>query len=392
MERCCEPREPYVRIANDAHGRSRVPLPRRLCAARRDFIALEPVTHETDAFNRSATRHHEHRFPHAAARRGLFLYDAHCRRAARLTAPSRSVPDDCHQSVHLRARRAREPRRMSALVRARAGVLYWVDINAPSLNRFDPASGRNVAMPMPASIGSFALRAARRLRRRAARRHLARRRRRHARAQGRAAAVRSGASPLQRRPLRSAGPLRRRFDEREARRGRRRRSIGSIADFRLTRAVRRHHDQQRSRVEPGRPHDVSRGHACAHGSRIRLRRAIRHAGERRDVRAMDTAKPSAPTAAPSTAPAITGCAFYRGGKVVQLSPRGELARRIPGARDVPDDVRVRRPRPPHALRDDRAAAARRRRARALAAERRHLLDARRRARPARSARSAADAA
>ena len=37
-------------------------------------------------------------------------------------------------------------------------VLYWVDINAPSLNRFDPASGRNIAMPMPESIGSFALR------------------------------------------------------------------------------------------------------------------------------------------------------------------------------------------------------------------------------------------
>ena len=37
-------------------------------------------------------------------------------------------------------------------------ALYWVDINAPSLNRFDPASGRNVAMPMPESIGCFALR------------------------------------------------------------------------------------------------------------------------------------------------------------------------------------------------------------------------------------------
>ncbi len=37
-------------------------------------------------------------------------------------------------------------------------VLYWVDINAPSLNRFDPATGRNVAMPMPESIGSYALR------------------------------------------------------------------------------------------------------------------------------------------------------------------------------------------------------------------------------------------
>ncbi len=38
-------------------------------------------------------------------------------------------------------------------------VLYWVDINAPSLNRFDPESGRNTVMPMPESIGCFALRA-----------------------------------------------------------------------------------------------------------------------------------------------------------------------------------------------------------------------------------------
>jgi sugar lactone lactonase YvrE len=37
-------------------------------------------------------------------------------------------------------------------------VLYWVDINAPSLNRFDPATGSNTTMPMPASIGCFALR------------------------------------------------------------------------------------------------------------------------------------------------------------------------------------------------------------------------------------------
>ena len=43
---------------------------------------------------------------------------------------------------------------------ARERALYWVDINAPSLNRFDPATGRNDAMPMPESIGSFALRTA----------------------------------------------------------------------------------------------------------------------------------------------------------------------------------------------------------------------------------------
>jgi sugar lactone lactonase YvrE len=37
-------------------------------------------------------------------------------------------------------------------------ALYWVDIHAPSLNRFDPATGRNVAMPMPEAIGCYALR------------------------------------------------------------------------------------------------------------------------------------------------------------------------------------------------------------------------------------------
>ena len=41
---------------------------------------------------------------------------------------------------------------------SRDKALYWVDINAPSLNRFDPSSGKNVVMPMPESIGSFALR------------------------------------------------------------------------------------------------------------------------------------------------------------------------------------------------------------------------------------------
>ena len=37
-------------------------------------------------------------------------------------------------------------------------ALYWVDINAPSLNRFDPATGINAAWPMPQSIGCVALR------------------------------------------------------------------------------------------------------------------------------------------------------------------------------------------------------------------------------------------
>ena len=37
-------------------------------------------------------------------------------------------------------------------------ALYWIDIKAPSLNRFDPASGHNDAMPMPESIGSYVFR------------------------------------------------------------------------------------------------------------------------------------------------------------------------------------------------------------------------------------------
>jgi len=40
----------------------------------------------------------------------------------------------------------------------REHVLYWVDIFGPSLNRLDPATGINKVMPMPADIGSFALR------------------------------------------------------------------------------------------------------------------------------------------------------------------------------------------------------------------------------------------
>ena len=37
-------------------------------------------------------------------------------------------------------------------------ALYWVDINAPALHRFDPATGDDTAMAMPESIGCFALR------------------------------------------------------------------------------------------------------------------------------------------------------------------------------------------------------------------------------------------
>ena len=107
-------------------------------------------------------------------------------------------------------------------------MLYWVDINAPSLNRFDPATGRNTVMPMPESIGCFALRTS----------------------GGFVVALRGGfwlahgdgtlmrkvaaapydprASSLQRRPLRSAGAPLRREHERERAMRSPRRSIASI--------------------------------------------------------------------------------------------------------------------------------------------------------------------
>jgi sugar lactone lactonase YvrE len=42
---------------------------------------------------------------------------------------------------------------------AREQALYWVDITGPRLNRYDPATGKNLTWTMPAPIGSFALRA-----------------------------------------------------------------------------------------------------------------------------------------------------------------------------------------------------------------------------------------
>jgi L-arabinonolactonase len=43
---------------------------------------------------------------------------------------------------------------------ARERVLYWVDIRAPALHRFDPATGATHTWPMPEAIGAAALREA----------------------------------------------------------------------------------------------------------------------------------------------------------------------------------------------------------------------------------------
>ena len=97
-------------------------------------------------------------------------------------------------------------------------ALYWVDINAPSLNRFDPASGGHTRDADAGVDRLLCVSCRRRLRRRAARRLLARRPRRHAHAQDRRRPLRPVAQPLQRRPLRPAGPVLGGLHEREARR------------------------------------------------------------------------------------------------------------------------------------------------------------------------------
>ncbi|HEX8374396.1 MAG TPA: SMP-30/gluconolactonase/LRE family protein, partial [Geminicoccaceae bacterium] len=40
----------------------------------------------------------------------------------------------------------------------REQAFYWVDIEGPSLRRFDPATGQDQGWPMPSRIGCFALR------------------------------------------------------------------------------------------------------------------------------------------------------------------------------------------------------------------------------------------
>ena len=118
----------------------------------RDFLAFEPATHMTDAFNRAARGAAGYRAPGSCLRATSFscTMRLHCdRRDATMTAsPFRCVLD-------VKASLGECP-----VWSVAEQVLYWVDINAPSLNRFDPATGDATrAMPMPSSIGSFALRA-----------------------------------------------------------------------------------------------------------------------------------------------------------------------------------------------------------------------------------------
>ena len=187
-------------------------------------------------------------------------------------------------------------------------------------------TGRNTAMPMPESIGCFALR----------------------RDGGFVVALRDGiwlarADGTLERKVADApyDPAHHRFnDGRCDPQGRffagymnERRDAATAAlvrldpDCRADGGPRRHDDQQRPRVQPGRPHDVPHRHADADDPRLRLRRATGDARRAARVRALRAAGDRPDGGAVDR----DGCywtALYRGGKVVRIAPDGRSARRV----------------------------------------------------------------
>ena len=183
--------------------------------------------------------------------------------------------------------------------------------------------------------------------------------RRAARAQGRRCALRSRAPSLQRRPLRPAGALLRRHDEREPRREHR----GAVPARSPISSFREVFDDMM----------ISNGLAWSPDGRTMYHAdtptQIVHAYDY-DTR---TGTPSRKRARSSRwtrgrRPARRRVRRQRRLLLERVLPRrqgrsrlagGTDARRVSAARDVPDDVRARRPGPAHAVRDERAAAARR---------------------------------
>src|SRR5690242_12500319 len=220
----------------------------------------------------------------------------------------------------MRARRSGEPRRMSGLVGRRAGAVLGRHQRAVAqpLRSADRAQ-RGMADAVVDRLLRIAPR--RRLRRRASRRNLARRSRRQARAQGRGRSVRPCAPSVQRRQGRSPGPPLGREHEREARREHGQ-ALSPRSGFQAYRDDSRHHDLQRPCVQPDAR---TLYHAdtptrtitawdfdAATGGVANRRIFAQFVGEteRPDGGAIDR----------------EGCywsAFYGGGKVVRLSPRGE---------------------------------------------------------------------
>ena len=339
---------------------------------KQDFLAVEPVTHMTDAFNHAARGE-----PGTGAlvldRAPRFLVRC-ASTSARAHDPAGANPNDLQRlPLPLRARRPREPRRMSGVVGGRAGALlgrHQRPVAQPLRSRHRPQrrdADAGVDRLLRAAPGAAASSS------------------RCATASGSPATTARWERTIAGAPY---DPAHHRFnDGRCDPQGRflagtmnERRDADSAglwrldADLSLPPGPRRHDDQQRPRVESRRTDDVSRRHAEARRARLRLRCRDRHAVAAPDVRAMDRrVRPAGRRGGRRD-----GCywtAFYRGGKVLRIAPNGRHARRVPGSRDVPDDVRVRRPRPADALRDHGAAAARRRGTRPAAAVGRHLRDA-----------------
>ena len=225
---------------------------------------------------------------------------------------------------------------------ARDKALYWVDIEAPSLNRFDPATGRNTAMPMPEAIGSFAMR----------------------RPSGFLVALRSGIwlarsdGTLDRRILAAPyDPSHHRFNDGRCDPAGRffvgymneKRDANSAALMRV--------DADGAMTQVLADIMISNGLAWSpDGSTMYHADTPTH-----EIRAFDYDVATGTPSRPRTFARFTGetdrpdggavdsagnywTAFFRGGKVLQDLARRQDDRRVSGARDVPDHVRVRRPR------------------------------------------------
>ena len=243
-------------------------------------------------------------------------------------------PDASHgldaDDADVRARRPCQPGRMPGLVGRRAGALLGGHQRAGAA----PLRSAHRAGRRDADAGVDRL--ASRLRERggfvvalrdgihAGRRATARSSRRLA-----AAPYDTAHASLQRRPLRPAGTLPRRHDERARATRARRRCTASIADGRLEPLVAGHHDQQRPRVQPGRAHDVPRRYrrrARCSATTTTPRPARRRSGA---TSCAGRGPPTGRTAPRSTAPGNYWVAFYRGGKVMQLAPDGRTSPSIP---------------------------------------------------------------
>ena len=109
-----------------------------------DFFAVEPVSHANNAFNMATPTEH-----------GLRNVDANGCYEVTMSF-SIEEPSMTYQVQTVLAAQAHLGE--CPIWCEREQVLYWVDILAPALNRFDPATGENTVMPMPAHIGCFAMR------------------------------------------------------------------------------------------------------------------------------------------------------------------------------------------------------------------------------------------